>query len=88
MMPLIGGGRFESVGEKIRLPDDVTMGYVIESLLKVPMTVVNEFHSHMEPHKNLPVDHDTISYSYMLKEDNSNVLDIQSSFSNQEDPTR
>jgi len=88
MMPLIGGGRFESVGEKIRLPDDVTMGYVIESLLKVPMTVVNEFHSHMEPHKNLPVDHDTISYSYMLKEDNSNVLDIQSNFSNQEDPTR
>ena len=29
-MPLIGGGKFESVGDKIRLPDDVTMGYAIE----------------------------------------------------------
>ena len=87
-MPIIGGGKFESVGDKIRLPDDVTMGYVIEHVLKVPMTVVNQFHSHMEPHKNLVVDHESISYSYMLKEDNSNVLDIQSSFSHSEDPTR
>ena len=87
-MPLIGGGRFESVGDKIRLPDDVTMGYVIEHMLKVPMTVVNEFHSHMEPHKNLVVDHDSISYSYMLKDDNTNVLDISSSVSLEEDPTR
>ena len=30
LMPLIGGGKFESVGDKIRLPDDVTMGYAIE----------------------------------------------------------
>jgi fringe protein len=26
---LFSGGKFISVGEKIRLPDDVTMGYII-----------------------------------------------------------
>ena len=94
MMPMIGGGKFESIGDKIRLPDDVTMGYVAEHLLKVPMTVMQEFHSHMEPHKALSDDRllaEAISYSYILKEDStlSNVLDIQDGlFSLQDDPTR
>lgn len=92
MMPIIGGGRFESVGEKIRLPDDVAMGYVAEHLLKVPLTVVEDFHSHMEPHKMLPTDPDKlfegISYSYFSKENISNVLDIEGGFSIEEDPTR
>ncbi|KAJ9590164.1 hypothetical protein L9F63_016720, partial [Diploptera punctata] len=29
MMPVASGGKFISIGEKIRLPDDVTMGYII-----------------------------------------------------------
>ncbi|KRT86930.1 hypothetical protein AMK59_2505, partial [Oryctes borbonicus] len=45
------GGKFISTGEKIRLPDDVTMGYIIEHLLKKPLTVVDQFHSHLEPMK-------------------------------------
>jgi fringe protein len=93
MMPLIGGGKFESVGDKIRLPDDVTMGYVAEHLLKVPLTVIDDFHSHMEPHKLLPTDErlaDAISYSYFSKDDQpiSNVLCIDGGFSLDEDPTR
>lgn len=48
MMPLVGGGKFENVGDKIRFPDDVTMGFVIEHLIKVPLTKINEFHSHLE----------------------------------------
>lgn len=96
MMPLIGGGKFEAVGDKIRLPDDVTMGYVVEHLLQVPMTVINDFHSHMESHKALPtLDLESlaqgISYSYILKSDPilSNILDIpEPNFSTQEDPTR
>jgi hypothetical protein len=95
MMPLIGGGKFESVGNKIRLPDDVTMGYVVEHLLKVPLTVIQDFHSHMEPHKLLPTDErlaDGISYSYFSKDDQpiSNVLEfeIDGGFSVDKDPTR
>ena len=90
MMPIIGGGKFEDVGEKIRLPDDVSMGYVVEHLLGVPLTVVSDFHSHMESHKSLPVENSAISYSYVLKEDPilSNVLDIPEGFSIKEDPTR
>ena len=94
-MPLVGGGKFEDIGEKIRLPDDVTMGYVAEHLLATPLTVISDFHSHMEPHKALPGNDATalaegISYSYVLKEDSqmSNILEITDGFPLEEDPTR
>ncbi|XP_022243438.1 fringe glycosyltransferase-like [Limulus polyphemus] len=51
MMPFASGGKFISISEKIRLPDDVTMGYIIEFLLKKKLTVVHQFHSHLEPMK-------------------------------------
>ena len=94
LMPFIGGGKFESIGDKIRLPDDVTMGYAVEHLLQVPLTVVQEFHSHMEPHKLLPNDETLdqgISFSYSSKDDipdQSNVLNIDQGFTLEEDPTR
>ena len=95
MMPVIGGGKFENVGEKIRLPDDVSMGYVAEHLLNVPLTVVSDFHSHMEPHKAFPSEDlsilaKAISFSYIIKEDESmsNILDIKDGLSTEEDPTR
>lgn len=50
------GGKFITVGDKIRLPDDVTMGYIIEYLLKKNLTVVDQFHSHLEPMKFLNKD--------------------------------
>ncbi|EDW38710.1 GL14480, partial [Drosophila persimilis] len=43
MRPIAGGGKFTSIGDKIRFPDDVTMGFIIEHLLKVPLTVVDNF---------------------------------------------
>ncbi|PNF42912.1 hypothetical protein B7P43_G12325 [Cryptotermes secundus] len=57
------GGKFISIGEKIRLPDDVTMGYIIEHLLRKPLTVIDQFHSHLEPMKFLRQDtfHDQVS---------------------------
>ena len=51
MRPLAADGKFSSIGDKIRLPDDVTMGYIAEHLLKTPLTVVEEFHSHLEPQR-------------------------------------
>lgn len=50
------GGKFITVGDRIRLPDDVTMGYIIEHLLKKQLTVVEQFHSHLEPMKFLNKD--------------------------------
>lgn len=48
MMPLANNGKFVAIGDKIRFPDDVTLGFIVEYLLKVPLTVVNPFHSHLE----------------------------------------
>lgn len=48
MMPVASNGRLVSIGDKIRFPDDVTLGFIIEYLLKVPLTVVESFHSHLE----------------------------------------
>lgn len=42
-------GQLISVGDRIRLPDDVTIGYIIEHMLNKKLTVIEEFHSHLEP---------------------------------------
>lgn len=47
-------GKLISVGEKIRLPDDVTVGYIIEHMLAKKLTVIDAFHSHLEPMALLP----------------------------------
>lgn len=41
-------GKLISIGDKIRLPDDVTIGYIIGHLLSKKLTEVEEFHSHLE----------------------------------------
>lgn len=56
MMPLASNGKFVAIGDKIRFPDDVTLGFIIEHLLKVPLTVVNPFHSHLERMDNIDVE--------------------------------
>ncbi|KAK6625091.1 hypothetical protein RUM43_005382 [Polyplax serrata] len=86
----VRGGKFISVGEKIRLPDDVTMGYIIEHLLRKNLTVVEQFHSHLEPMKFLRRDtlRDQISLSYSrYGKDDLNVVKIEG-FSYKLDPTR
>ncbi|XP_067013198.2 fringe glycosyltransferase [Anabrus simplex] len=79
MMPVASGGKFISIGEKIRLPDDVTMGYIIEHLLRKPLTVIDQFHSHLEPMKFLQQDafHEQITFSYSrYSKDKMNVVKI------------
>jgi fringe protein len=49
MMPVAGDGKFVTIGDRIRFPDDVTMGFIIEYLLKTNLTVIDAFHSHLEP---------------------------------------
>lgn len=49
-------GNFISTAEKIRLPDDCTIGYIIEALLEVRLTHSGLFHSHLENLQKLPAD--------------------------------
>ncbi|KAH1003366.1 hypothetical protein HUJ05_011291, partial [Dendroctonus ponderosae] len=86
MMPLASDGKFISIGERIRLPDDVTMGYIIEHLIKKPLTVIDEFHSHLEPMKFIRKDLieqqastdcvRAISFSYAKLKEEWNVVRI------------
>ena len=99
MAPVAGGGRFETVGDKIRLPDDVTMGYIAH-LLNTKLTRVEEFHSHLEPQRLLEFAEDgsevefetfqnQISFSYSKYGDEMNVVGIEEgAFTEDEDPTR
>jgi len=79
MIPLASGRKFIGVCEKIRMPDDVTMGYIIEHLLKKPLTVVEQFHSHLEPMKFIrrEILMDQISFSYSKKKKEWNVVKIE-----------
>ncbi|OQV22160.1 Fringe glycosyltransferase [Hypsibius exemplaris] len=90
MEPLVSHGQFMSVGEKIRLPDDVTIGYVIEHLLHVPLTVVDKFHSHLEPLHMMTEDvlPAQISFSYSTYRGNQMNRVALSGWEEQADPTR
>ncbi len=94
MLPVAGGGKFETVGDKIRLPDDVTMGYIAEHVLGAPLTVVRQFHSHLEPQRVVgdgdgPENalHDQISFSYSKYNDEMNVVSLDL-YKDGSDPTR
>ncbi|XP_043216944.1 fringe glycosyltransferase-like [Amphibalanus amphitrite] len=89
MAPIASGGRFMRVGDKIRLPDDVTVGYIVEHLLKVPLSVVDQFHSHLEQMKFIRTDQlsKQISFSYSQYPDEANVVSLDT-LDSQRDPTR
>ncbi|XP_037044532.1 fringe glycosyltransferase-like [Bradysia coprophila] len=89
MMPIAGGGKFISIGDRIRFPDDVTMGFVIEHLLSVPLTVVDQFHSHLEPMEYIGSDtfQNQVSFSYGKNQNDWNVINIDG-FDKLSDPTR
>ncbi|MEM7643528.1 MAG: hypothetical protein AAF366_13505 [Pseudomonadota bacterium] len=54
MRPLVQKGGFQRLGEQIRLPDDVTMGYLAEVLLGTKLRIQNRFHSHLESMAAIP----------------------------------
>ncbi|XP_077291970.1 fringe glycosyltransferase [Arctopsyche grandis] len=89
MIPVASGGKFISIGDKIKLPDDVTMGYIIEHLLGKPLTVVEQFHSHLESMKFLRRDtlHDQVSFSFSNHKDEWNVVNVEG-FDLNYDPNR
>uniref|UniRef100_A0A2M4ADJ3 Putative fringe glycosyltransferase n=1 Tax=Anopheles triannulatus TaxID=58253 RepID=A0A2M4ADJ3_9DIPT len=89
MMPIAASGKFVAIGDKIRFPDDVTMGFLIEHILKVPLTVIDAFHSHLEPMEFIRPEtfHDQVSFSYARMRNEWNVVKVDG-FDLKTDPQR
>ena len=95
MAPLVENGEFVATGETIRLPDDVTVGYIVEHKLGVPLTVVRSFHSHLEPLRLIAEStmSDQISFGYAAPSSSQQsnhiaLLSNSQQLSELEDPTR
>ncbi|XP_051530953.1 beta-1,3-N-acetylglucosaminyltransferase radical fringe-like [Myxocyprinus asiaticus] len=90
MSPWASLGNFITTAEKIRLPDDCTIGYIIEALLEVPLTHTGLFHSHLENLQRLPTDSilKQVTLSYGGFENRRNVVNVGGAFSLSEDPSR
>ncbi|XP_050439548.1 fringe glycosyltransferase [Adelges cooleyi] len=88
MAPISGNGKLMAIGDRIGLPDDVSVGYVIEHLLKIPLTRVEQFHSHLEPMRLIKKEMfgEQLTFSYSL-DNEPNTVDIEG-FSEIYDPTR
>ncbi|KAG8572954.1 hypothetical protein GDO81_012226 [Engystomops pustulosus] len=90
MSPWASMGNFISTAEKVRLPDDCTIGYIIEGLLEVRMQHSNLFHSHLENLHRLPQSTllQQVTLSYGGPENRRNVVRIPGVFSLEQDPSR
>ncbi|KAM8960330.1 beta-1,3-N-acetylglucosaminyltransferase lunatic fringe isoform 2-T2 [Pelodytes ibericus] len=90
MSPWASGGHFMSTAEKIRLPDDCTIGYIIESVLGVKLLRSNLFHSHLENLQQVPQSeiHNQVTLSYGMFENKRNAILMKGAFSVEEDPSR
>ncbi|KAF0763619.1 fringe glycosyltransferase, partial [Aphis craccivora] len=88
MAPISGNGKLMAIGDRIGLPDDVSVGYVIEHLLKIQLTRVEQFHSHLEPMRLIKKDlfNEQLTFSYSLDND-PNTVDVDG-FNEITDPTR
>jgi hypothetical protein len=91
MRPWIVDGRFRQLAKAIRLPDDVTLGYLVEVLLGGRLTHVAALHSHLEPLQGLGPQEmaAAITLSYGRYEDTGaeNVVEVEGE-EGKEDRTR
>ncbi|KAG9342999.1 hypothetical protein JZ751_015216 [Albula glossodonta] len=90
MSPWASGGHFMNTAEKIRLPDDCTIGYIIESVLGVRLIRSNLFHSHLENLQQVSKSelHKQVTLSYGMFENKKNIINVKGAFSVEEDPSR
>nr|XP_020499155.1 LOW QUALITY PROTEIN: beta-1,3-N-acetylglucosaminyltransferase manic fringe-like [Labrus bergylta] len=90
MAPWASGSRFEETSAKIRLPDDCTVGFIVEKRLGISMVHCPLFHSHLEnllliSHRGIP---QQVTLSYGIFENKMNSIEVKGSFSKEEDPSR
>ncbi|XP_061471945.1 beta-1,3-N-acetylglucosaminyltransferase radical fringe isoform X2 [Rhineura floridana] len=90
MSPWASLGSFISTAERIRLPDDCTIGYIIEGLLEVKLLHSPLFHSHLENLQRLHGEAvlKQVTLSYGGPENKRNVVSVDEVFTVQQDPTR
>eukprot|EP00057_Strongylocentrotus_purpuratus_P008138 XP_011662612.1 PREDICTED: beta-1,3-N-acetylglucosaminyltransferase radical fringe isoform X2 [Strongylocentrotus purpuratus] len=87
-MMVYASGTFERMCQRVRLPDDVTIGFIIEVLLKKPLTKVQTFNSHLQQLARIPTKQlqNQLTLSYSITEKRRNVVNMVSIMS--DDPTR
>ncbi|XP_048408082.1 beta-1,3-N-acetylglucosaminyltransferase lunatic fringe isoform X2 [Stegostoma tigrinum] len=94
MSPWASGGHFINTAEKIRLPDDCTIGYIIEAILGVKLIRSNLFHSHLENlqqvmRADIPNQFVfQVTLSYGTFENKRNAINLKGDFSIEQDPSR
>uniref|UniRef100_A0A8C4SI94 Beta-1,3-N-acetylglucosaminyltransferase n=1 Tax=Erpetoichthys calabaricus TaxID=27687 RepID=A0A8C4SI94_ERPCA len=90
MSPWASGGHFMNTAEKIRLPDDCTIGYIIESVLGVKLIRSNLFHSHLENLQQVSKSEiqNQVTLSYGMFENKRNAINMKGAFTVEEDPSR
>ncbi|XP_071360697.1 beta-1,3-N-acetylglucosaminyltransferase manic fringe isoform X2 [Trachinotus anak] len=90
MAPWASGSRFEQTSATIRLPDDCTVGFIVEKRLGISMVHCPLFHSHLEnllliSHRSIP---HQVTLSYGMFENKMNSIEVKGSFSKEYDPSR
>ncbi|KAL2309250.1 hypothetical protein Nmel_005435 [Mimus melanotis] len=90
MVPWASGRNFLSTSELIRLPDDCTVGYIIECKVGGQLIPSALFHSHLENLQLIPASQlmQQVTLSYGVFENKLNVIELSGPFSPQEDPSR
>ncbi|CAL8330703.1 unnamed protein product [Merluccius merluccius] len=88
MSPWASDGAFMVTAEQIRLPDDCTVGYIVEALLGVGLTRSPLFHSHLENLGLVSEIHHQVTLSYGTVEGSRNTVNVRGPFTKNEDPTR
>ncbi|XP_061686714.1 beta-1,3-N-acetylglucosaminyltransferase lunatic fringe-like [Syngnathoides biaculeatus] len=86
MRPWASKGAFLSTAERIHLPDDCTVGYIVGALLGVGLTRSPLFHSHLESLALLTRVEEQVTLSYSI--DDRNIISLKGPFPIQQDPTR
>ncbi|NXW69354.1 MFNG acetylglucosaminyltransferase, partial [Hirundo rustica] len=89
MVPWASGRNFLSTSELIRLPDDCTVGYIIECKVGGQLIPSTLFHSHLENLQLIPTSQlmQQVTLSYGVFENKLNVIELSGPFSPQEDPS-
>ncbi|XP_015215048.2 beta-1,3-N-acetylglucosaminyltransferase manic fringe [Lepisosteus oculatus] len=90
MAPWASGPRFEQSSAAIRLPDDCTVGFIVERKLGVPLVHSPLFHSHLEnllliTPQQIPWQ---VTLSYGIFENKLNSVELKGVFSKDTDPSR
>ncbi|XP_031204667.1 beta-1,3-N-acetylglucosaminyltransferase manic fringe isoform X2 [Mastomys coucha] len=90
MVPWASGSRFVDTSSLIRLPDDCTVGYIIECKLGRRLQPSPLFHSHLETLQLLGAAEllEQVTLSYGVFEGKLNIIKLPGPFSHEEDPSR